>query len=94
MKCRPSVLFLASVGVRRRGGPTVPPPFDLNEEHQMCQSSHCIRRFLIDEGGPTAVEYAVMLVFVVCVLCATVASIGAATSAKFSAVRSAFTSAS
>jgi pilus assembly protein Flp/PilA len=60
----------------------------------MCKKSGRIRRFLAADGGPTAVEYAVMLAFVVCVLYAAVASIGAATSGKFSAVRSAFTSAS
>ena len=52
-----------------------------------------IRHFLADDSGPTAVEYALMLAFVVGILYATVTSIGAATSGKFSEVKSAFTSA-
>jgi pilus assembly protein Flp/PilA len=43
-----------------------------------------VRRFLNDEDGPTAVEYAVMLAFVIVVCVAAVTSLGTNTSGSFS----------
>lgn len=60
----------------------------------MCDKIHRIRHFLTSDGGPTAVEYAVMLAFIVISLYAVVASIGTQTSGMFSTVSSVMTSAS
>ncbi len=48
-----------------------------------------IRHFLAGEDGPTATEYAVLLVFVVPVIITAVASIGTAVSSSFSLASSA-----
>jgi len=50
-----------------------------------------IRDFLASDDGPTAAEYAVMLVFVVPVIIAAVASLGTAVSTLFGSANSAFT---
>jgi len=42
------------------------------------------RQFLESEDGPTAVEYAVMLAFIICVCIAGITSIGNSTSSVFS----------
>ena len=42
-----------------------------------------IRRFLLDDSGPTAVEYAVMLALIVGVCFATIALLGTATYESF-----------
>lgn len=44
---------------------------------------HHVRTFLVSEDGPTAVEYAVMLVMIVVVCFVTIRSIGTLTHAKF-----------
>ncbi len=36
----------------------------------------CIRRFLVSEGGPTAVEYAVMLALIIVVCLASIDHLG------------------
>ncbi len=43
-----------------------------------------IKRFLTDEDGPTAVEYAVMLALVIVVCLVSVQALGSATTASFS----------
>lgn len=45
-----------------------------------------LRRFLISEDGPTAVEYAVMLALIICVCIAAISTLGSATSSVFSNV--------
>jgi len=45
-----------------------------------------VRRFLRDEDGPTAVEYAVMLAFIIVVVFAAVQSLGTNTSNTFNNV--------
>ncbi len=45
-----------------------------------------LRRFLISEDGPTAVEYAVMLSLIVCVCLAAITTIGQNASSVFSTV--------
>lgn len=42
-----------------------------------------IRRFLVSEDGPTAVEYAVMLALIVIVCLTAIQAVGTNTSAKF-----------
>jgi pilus assembly protein Flp/PilA len=44
-----------------------------------------VRRFLVSEDGPTAVEYAVMLALIVIVCLAAIGSIGTNANAKFNA---------
>ena len=43
-----------------------------------------LRRFLVSEDGPTAVEYAVMLSLIVCVCLAAITTIGTNASSVFS----------
>jgi pilus assembly protein Flp/PilA len=43
----------------------------------------CIKSFMKEEDGPTAVEYAVMLALIVVVCLTAVTSIGTSASAKF-----------
>jgi pilus assembly protein Flp/PilA len=53
-----------------------------------------VRRFLVSEDGPTAIEYAVMLALIVVVCLATISSLGTKSNATFSAVAASLTSAS
>ena len=43
-----------------------------------------MRRFLVSEDGPTAVEYAVMLSLIICVCLAAITTIGTSASSVFS----------
>jgi pilus assembly protein Flp/PilA len=45
-----------------------------------------VRRFLVSEDGPTAVEYAVMLALIVIVCLAAISQVGSRTSATFTSV--------
>jgi pilus assembly protein Flp/PilA len=45
-----------------------------------------VRKFLISEDGPTAVEYAVMLALIVIVCLAAISSLGTATRSTFETV--------
>ncbi len=55
----------------------------------MRQFAATIRKFLISEDGPTAVEYAVMLALIVIVCLTAVQSIGTKAKAKFTAAATA-----
>ena len=44
---------------------------------------HSIRKFLIEEDGPTAVEYAVMLALIIIVCITAIGLLGTATSSTF-----------
>jgi pilus assembly protein Flp/PilA len=52
-----------------------------------------VRRFLVSEDGPTAVEYAVMLALIVIVCLAAISSLGTATRDTFQSVTDAISSA-
>jgi pilus assembly protein Flp/PilA len=45
-----------------------------------------VRRFLVSEDGPTAVEYAVMLALIVIVCLTAISSVGTRTSTTFNTV--------
>lgn len=45
-----------------------------------------VRRFLVSEDGPTAVEYAVMLALIIIVSLAAITAIGTGTSTTFQSV--------
>jgi pilus assembly protein Flp/PilA len=47
-----------------------------------------VRRFLVSEDGPTAVEYAVMLAMIVVVCVTVVSKLGTSISGTFSSVQS------
>ena len=49
----------------------------------MWATLRAVRRFLADEGGPTAVEYAVMLCMIIIVCIIAIKAIGAPTAASF-----------
>ena len=53
-----------------------------------------IYRFLADESGPTAVEYAVMLMLIILAVITSVQAIGTITNGVFSDTSGAFTSGS
>lgn len=53
-----------------------------------------VRRFLVSEDGPTAVEYAVMLALIVIVCLTAIGSIGSKANTTFSAVAASLTAAS
>ena len=48
-----------------------------------------VKRFLVSEDGPTAVEYAVMLALIVIVCLAAIQAVGTNANTKFEAVRDA-----
>jgi pilus assembly protein Flp/PilA len=50
-----------------------------------------IKRFLVSEDGPTAVEYAVMLALIVVVCLTAIQAVGTNANAKFNAVKNALT---
>lgn len=50
-----------------------------------------IKRFLVSEDGPTAVEYAVMLALIVIVCLTAIQAIGSNANVKFEQVRDALT---
>lgn len=50
-----------------------------------------LKRFLADEDGPTAVEYAVMLAFIITVCVVAIGAIGANTNAIFEDARDGLT---
>ncbi len=50
-----------------------------------------VKRFLVSEDGPTAVEYAVMLALIVVVCLSAVTAVGTNANAKFGVVRDALT---
>jgi pilus assembly protein Flp/PilA len=60
----------------------------------MSKLSHFALDFLRQEDGPTAVEYAVMLAFVIVVCVSSAAVIGSNTSGNFTKPRAAFNSGS
>ena len=47
----------------------------------------CVKRFLVSEDGPTAVEYAVMLALIIVVCLAAVSTVGSNANGKFNKVR-------
>lgn len=47
-----------------------------------------VKKFIVSEDGPTAVEYAVMLALIIVVCLAAITTIGSAANAQFTAVGS------
>jgi len=50
-----------------------------------------LKRFLVSEDGPTAVEYAVMLAFIITVCITAIQGVGTNTNNKFNLVKNALT---
>lgn len=50
--------------------------------------SDSVKKFLVSEDGPTAVEYAVMLALIIVVCLAAVSAVGSNANAKFNTVSS------
>ena len=55
----------------------------------MSQLANSVKRFLVSEDGPTAVEYAVMLALIIIVCLTAVQAIGTSAQAKFNQVNTA-----
>lgn len=55
----------------------------------MTQLANSVKKFLVSEDGPTAVEYAVMLALIVIVCLTAIQAIGTNANAKFGKVRDA-----
>ncbi len=53
--------------------------------------TNSIKRFLVSEDGPTAVEYAVMLALIVIVCLTAIQAVGTNANTKFESVRDALT---
>ena len=49
--------------------------------------TNSVKKFLVSEDGPTAVEYAVMLALIIVVCLAAVSAVGSNANAKFETVR-------
>jgi pilus assembly protein Flp/PilA len=49
--------------------------------------ANSVKKFLVSEDGPTAVEYAVMLALIIVVCLAAVSAVGSNANAKFETVR-------
>jgi pilus assembly protein Flp/PilA len=60
-------------------------------ETAMKNVAQSIKRFLVSEDGPTAVEYAVMLALIVIVCLTAIQAIGTNANLKFEKVRDALT---
>ncbi len=54
----------------------------------MKKIANSIKKFMVSEDGPTAVEYAVMLALIIVVCLAAVSAVGSNANAKFSKVSS------
>jgi pilus assembly protein Flp/PilA len=57
----------------------------------MSQLLHGVKRFLVSEDGPTAVEYAVMLALIIIVCLGAIQAVGTNANAKFNQVQNALT---
>lgn len=57
----------------------------------MQKFKECVKRFLVSEDGPTAVEYAVMLALIVIVCLTAIRAIGTNANVKFQASADALT---
>ncbi len=55
---------------------------------KMTKFANSIKKFLVSEDGPTAVEYAVMLALIIVVCLAAVSAVGSNANAKFNKVSS------
>jgi pilus assembly protein Flp/PilA len=64
------------------------PYLVVEKEPEMNRAMSRVRRFLISEDGPTAVEYAVMLALIVVVCVGIIKSLGTSISGTFSSVQS------
>jgi pilus assembly protein Flp/PilA len=56
--------------------------------------AYAVRRFLVEEDGPTAVEYAVMLALIVIVCLTAISSLGTGAKTSFSKVTASLPSSS
>jgi pilus assembly protein Flp/PilA len=61
------------------------------KEITMSRFANSVKRFLVSEDGPTAVEYAVMLALIVVVCIAAVGTVGTNAKAKFTSIGTALT---
>jgi pilus assembly protein Flp/PilA len=57
----------------------------------MSQLLHGVKRFLVSEDGPTAVEYAVMLALIIVVCLTAIQAVGTNANNKFNQVQNALT---
>lgn len=55
---------------------------------EMNKFINSVKKFVVSEDGPTAVEYAVMLALIIVVCLAAITTIGSAANAQFTAVGS------
>ena len=68
---------------------TIPPAAQGWREGIMTQFVTSVKKFLVSEDGPTAVEYAVMLALIVIVCLTAIQAIGTNANVKFGQVRDA-----
>jgi len=58
------------------------------KDFQMSKFVSSVKKFIVSEDGPTAVEYAVMLALIIVVCLAAVSAVGSNANAKFNKVSS------
>jgi len=58
------------------------------KDFQMSKFVSSVKKFIVSEDGPTAVEYAVMLALIIVVCLAAVSAVGSNDNAKFNKVSS------
>jgi pilus assembly protein Flp/PilA len=67
---------------------TCPDPGSNVRGFTMTKFANSVKKFLVSEDGPTAVEYAVMLALIVVVCLASVSAVGSIANARFNKVSS------
>jgi pilus assembly protein Flp/PilA len=63
----------------------------INSEEDSAMFVNSIKRFLVSEDGPTAVEYAVMLALIIVVCLTAIQAVGTNANNQFNAVKNALT---
>ena len=66
-----------------------PFPYPLSGSFVMKSALNAVKRFIKNEDGPTAVEYAVMLALIIVLCIVVIRNVGTSASATFSATDSA-----
>jgi pilus assembly protein Flp/PilA len=75
----------------RELGFDVPVAIPINSKGDSAMFVNSIKRFLVSEDGPTAVEYAVMLALIIVVCLTAIQAVGTNANNQFNAVKNALT---
>src|SRR5262249_36354156 len=84
----PEMAALGNLCAESAPRPDSPLAHDPEVPSMLSRFPSCVQTFLADEGGPTAVEYAVMLALIITVCLTAITSVGTNASKTFSTVAS------